>query len=107
MFSSLRWKKTEQNQIDLDRVRYPKLMNSKRITKIKRYLIPYHSEEVENESLEPQENSPVCTSAIMAICGLGKMKWSEVISQSKKLAQANLHGNNGNSNAKIKADNPV
>ncbi len=43
----------------------------------------------------------------MAICGIGKMRWSEVIGQSKKAAQAKLHGSNENSNAKIEADKPV
>ncbi len=100
-------KETEQNQIVLDWVRYARLTNPKRNTKMKCYLIPYHSDEVNNISLEPLQNSPVCTSAIMAICGIGEKRWSEIIGRSKKSSQVKPHGNNENSNAKIKADNPV
>ncbi len=58
-------------------------------------------------SLEPLQNSPVCTSTIMAICVIREKRWSEIIGQSKKSSQVKAHGNNENSNVKINVTNTV
>ncbi len=99
-------KETEQNQIILDWVRYSRLANPTKNKKMKTFLIPYHADEVNNEALEPLQHA-ICTSAIMAICGIGDGRWSAIIGQSMKSATTKPHGNASNNNAKIPHDNPV
>ena len=99
-------KETEQNQIVLDWVRYARLSNATNNTRIKCYLIPYHANEVNNEALEPLKEA-VCTCAIMAVCGIGQERCSNIIGHSKKSATVKVHGNSNNSNATINSDSPV
>ena len=85
-------KETEQNQILLDWVWYLRLANPTKSKKIKTFLILYHADKVNNEALQPLQNA-VCTSAIMAICGIGDGRWSAIIGQSTKSATTKPHGN--------------
>ncbi len=45
----------------------------------------------ENEALQPFQKA-VCTSVMMAICGIGDWRWPSILSQSRKSATANQHG---------------
>ena len=69
-------------------------------------MIPYHANKVNNEALEPLKEA-VCTCAIMAVCGIGRERWSNIIGHSKKSATVKVHGNFNKSNATINCDSPV
>ncbi len=103
-FSEL--KEPEQNQILLDWVHYSRLVNPMKNKKLKTFLISYHAAKVNNEALQPLQKA-VCTSTIMAICGVGDETWSSIIDQATNSATAKQHGSKNNNNAKIPEDNPV
>ncbi len=99
-------KETEQNQIHLDLVWYSRLAYPTKNKKMKTFLMPYHADKVNNKALQPLQNA-VCTSAIMAICGIGDGRWSAIIGQSRTSATTKPPGNTSNNNAKILHNNPV
>ncbi len=74
--------------------------------KLKTFFIPYHAAEVNNEALQPRQKA-VCTSAIMAISGVGDGRWSSILGQAINSATAKQHGSKKNNNTKISQDNPV
>ncbi len=81
-------------------------MYSTKSKKKKCCIIPFHADEVNNDALRPLQEA-VCTSDIMAICGIGRERWSNILGQFKKSATAKHNGNANNANAKIDSKYPV
>ncbi len=93
----------EQDQIVMDQLCFMPFINPTWNIKMKCYLIPYHSDDVNNNRLEILQSLPVCTSSIMAICKIGDSRWTQILGHTKNSLVSKYHGNHQNAKEEIKA----
>ena len=68
------------------------------------FLMPYSSEIVTTSFVRKKLNTPICSSALLAVLNIGKFYWKGIINSAITTASASIHGNTNKRNRSRKKD---